>query len=188
MVVTVDQIREGGLSLDEPLSEAFLTHALADVKDTGFRPQCGATLHVKLRKTASGVVVQGSTEVAVHTACRRCLADVPLKIPISFTLNLVPARALVADDDEEGDDEHAERAGSFELTRADEEVFDGKTIDLDPLVREQVLLALPMHALCSEDCKGLCGSCGQNLNEGRCACRTEPVDPRLAGLKNIKLN
>ena len=190
MVVSVDQIREGGLSLDEPLSEAFLTHALADVKDTGFRPIAPATLHVKLRKTASGVVVQGSTEVAVHTACRRCLDDVPLQIPISFTLNLVPARSLRGDDEEDadGDDEQSERAGSFELTRADEEVFDGKTIDLDPLVREQVLLALPMHALCSEDCKGLCGRCGQNLNEARCACETDPVDPRLAGLKNIKLN
>jgi uncharacterized protein len=189
MVVTVDQIREGGLSLDEPLSEAFLTHTLADVKDTGFRPQSAATLHVKFRKTASGVVVQGSTEVAVHTACRRCLADVPLQIPLSFTLNLVSARSLAAGEAGEGDDEHSERAGSFELTTgADEDVFDGRTIDLDPLVREQVLLALPMHAQCSEDCKGLCGSCGQNLNEGRCACRTDPVDARLAGLKNIKLN
>jgi len=188
MVVTVDQIREGGLSLDEPLSEAFLTHALADVKDTGFRPQSAATLHVKLRKTGSGVVVQGSTEVAVHTACRRCLADVPLNIPLSFTLNLVPARSLFAGEAGEGDEEHSERGGSFDLTRADEDVFDGKTIDLDPLVREQVLLALPMHAQCSEDCRGLCGNCGQNLNEGRCACRTDPVDARLAGLKNIKLN
>jgi uncharacterized protein len=188
MVVTVDQIREGGLSLDEPLSEAFLTHALADVKDTGFRPQSGATLHVKLRKTGGGVVVQGSTEVAVRTACRRCLADVPLKLPISFTLNLVPARNLAAGEAGEGDDEQSERAGSFDLTRADEDLFDGRTIDLDPLVREQVLLALPMHAQCSEDCKGLCGSCGQNLNEGRCACQTDPVDVRLVGLKNIKLN
>src|SRR5215472_19319845 len=146
MVVSVDQIREGGLSLDEPLSEAFLTHALADVKDTGFRPQSAATLHVKLWKTAGGVVVQGSTEVAVHTACRRCLADVPLRIPVSFTLHLVPARSLLQEEDDAADDEHSDRAGSFDLTRAEEEVFDGKTIDLDPLVREQVLLALPMHA------------------------------------------
>jgi uncharacterized protein len=86
MVVSVDQIREGGLSLDEPLSEAFLTHALVDVKDTGFRPQSGATLHVQLRKTASGVVVQGNTEVAVQSACRRCLGEVPLRVPVSFTL------------------------------------------------------------------------------------------------------
>ncbi|HET6983234.1 MAG TPA: DUF177 domain-containing protein [Myxococcaceae bacterium] len=188
MVVTVDQIREGGLSLDETLSESFLTHALAEVKDTGFRPDGPALLHVKLQKTGSGVLLRGSTEVTVHTPCRRCLADVHLRVPVSFTLNLVSQAALAGDDADRGDDEQAERAGSFDLERADEELFDGKTIDLDPLVREQVLLALPMHAVCREDCKGLCGSCGQNLNEGQCGCATTQVDPRLAALKNIKLN
>ena len=60
MVVTVDQIRAGGLSLDETLSESFLTHALAEVKDTGFRPDGPALLHVKLQKTGSGVLLRGS--------------------------------------------------------------------------------------------------------------------------------
>ena len=145
MVVTVDQIREGGLSLDETLSESFLTHALAEVKDTGFRPDGPALLHVKLQKTGSGVLLRGSTEVTVHTPCRRCLADVHLRIPVSFTLNLV-SRAALADAAEEagGEDDESERAGSFDLERADEELFDGKSIDLDPLVREQVLLALLM--------------------------------------------
>jgi len=189
MVVTVDQIREGGLSLDETLSESFLTHALAEVKDTGFRPDGPALLQVKLQKTGSGVLLRGSTEVAVHTPCRRCLADVHLRVPVSFTLNLV-SRAALSDAEVEGagDDEQVERAGSFDLERADEELFDGKTIDLEPLVREQVLLALPMHAVCREDCKGLCGTCGQNLNEGECGCARSQVDPRLAALKNIKLN
>jgi DUF177 domain-containing protein len=189
MVVTVDQIREGGLSLDETLSESFLTHTLAEVKDTGFRPDAPALLHVKLQKTGSGVLLRGSTEVAVHTPCRRCLSDVHLRIPVSFTLNLV-SRAALADAEAEagGEDDESERAGTFDLERADEELFDGKSIDLDPLVREQVLLALPMHAVCREDCKGLCGSCGQNLNEGECGCARAQVDPRLAALKNIKLN
>jgi uncharacterized protein len=187
MVVSVNQIREGGLSLDETLSESFLTHALGEVKDTGFRPDGPAVLHVKLQKTGSGVLLRGSTEVAVHTPCRRCLADVHLRIPVSFTLSLV-SPAVLSGDEAGGDDEQAERGGTFELERADEELFDGKTIDLDPLVREQVLLALPMHAVCRDDCKGLCGSCGRNLNEGECGCARVQVDPRLAALKNIKLN
>jgi uncharacterized protein len=188
MVVTVDQIREGGLSLDDTLSESFLTHALAEVKDTGYRPDGPAVLHVKLQKTGSGVLLRGSTEVAVRTPCRRCLADVHLRVPVSFTLNLV-SRAALSDGDEAGaEDEQSVRGGTFDLERADEELFDGKTIDLDPLVREQVLLALPMQAACREDCKGLCGSCGQNLNEGECGCARTQVDPRLAALKNIKLN
>ena len=189
MVVTVDQIREGGLSLDETLSESFLTHALAEVKDTGFRPDGPALLHVKLQKTGSGVLLRGSTEVAVHTLCRRCLADVHLRIPVSFTLNLVAQAGRRRGEDEDGaDDEQTERAGTFDLERADEELFDGKTIDLDPLVREQVLLAVPMHAVCTEDCRGLCGTCGQNLNEGQCDCARGQVDPRLATHKTITLN
>ena len=90
--------------------------------------------------------------------------------------------------EDEDDRGQAETAGSFELEDADEEVFDGKTIDLDPIVREQVLLALPMNAVCREDCKGLCAQCGQNLNEKQCGCETKVIDPRLAPLMNIKLN
>jgi uncharacterized protein len=108
---------------------------------------------------------------------------------VSFTLNLVAQAARRRGEDEDGaDDEQTERAGTFDLERADEELFDGKTIDLDPLVREQVLLAVPMHAVCTEDCRGLCGTCGQDLNEGQCDCARGQVDPRLAALKNIKLN
>ena len=159
------------------------------MKDTGFRPDGPATLHVTLQKTGSGVLLRGNTEVALHTPCRRCLADVHLRIPVTFTLNLISQAALREGTGAgEDDPEASERAGSFDLERADEEFFDGKTIDLDPLVREQVLLALPMHAVCRDDCRGLCGSCGQNLNETQCDCAGGQVDPRLAKLKDIKLN
>src|SRR5262249_16892298 len=153
------------------------------------RPDGPAVLHVKLQKTGSGVLLRGSTEVGVHTPCRRCLADVHLTVPVAFTLSLVSRAALSDAEEEDGaDDEKTERAASVDRERPDEELFDGKTIDLDPLVREQVLLALPMHAVCREDCKGLCGTCGKNLNEGECGCAPSQVDPRLAALKNIKLN
>ena len=65
---------------------------------------------------------------------------------------------------------------------------DLETIDLDPIVREQVLLALPVSVLCQEDCRGLCTVCGQDLNEKDCGCERKVVDVRLAKLKDIKLN
>ena len=58
---------------------------------------------------------------------------------------------------------------------------------MDPILREQVLLALPMDALCAERCKGLCAQCGQDLNEKPCGCEQRRVDPRLEPLKNIQL-
>ena len=56
--------------------------------------------------------------------------------------------------------------------------------DLDALVKEDVLLAIPSKVLCKPDCKGLCSQCGKNLNDGPCDCK-EPVDPRLAGLLSL---
>lgn len=58
-------------------------------------------------------------------------------------------------------------------------------LDLDELVYSDILLELPSKYLCSPDCKGLCGKCGKNLNEGDCGCAEQEVDPRLAILKEL---
>ena len=60
-----------------------------------------------------------------------------------------------------------------------------RTLDLDELLRSDILLELPYKYLCSEDCKGLCASCGKNLNEGPCGCNLHQVDPRLEVLKKL---
>jgi uncharacterized protein len=192
MVVKIEQIQEKGLQLDEPIALELLQEVLGGKgQDTGFRATRPSTLHASLRKVSGGVLVQGNFTAHVAAPCKRCLVDVTLDLPVSFTINLVPESLLRGDDFEEKDEaaeEQGEMAGSFELEDADEEVFDGKTIDLDPIVREQVLLALPMNAVCREDCKGLCAQCGQNLNEKQCGCEQKVIDPRLAPLMNIKLN
>jgi uncharacterized protein len=191
MVVKIEQIQEAGLQLDEPVSLEMLREALEGAgRDTGFRATQPSTLHASLKKVSGGVLLQGRLTAHVASPCKRCLADVGLDLPVSFMLNLVPEALVRGDDtkDEEDEDAQGEVAGSFDLEDSDEEVFDGKTIDLDPIVREQVLLALPMNAVCREDCKGLCAQCGQNLNEKQCGCETKVIDPRLAPLMNIKLN
>lgn len=188
MQVSVEEIREGGLTRTEAVTQELLEQVLSADRDSGFRAAGPATLTATFQKVSGGVLLHGELTAKVQSACKRCLADVALEVPVEFTLNLVPEQALKASAGGEGeDDEAGERAGSFEMNDADREPFDGKTIDLDPIVREQVLLALPMHAVCKEDCKGLCGVCGQNLNEKACGCQTKVVDPRLAALKDIKL-
>jgi uncharacterized protein len=54
------------------------------------------------------------------------------------------------------------------------------------VLREQVLLAVPLRAICREDCKGLCPQCGANLNEKRCSCAEPVEDPRWSGLKDLR--
>jgi uncharacterized protein len=194
MLVKIEQIRDTGLKLDEPIGLELLQEVLGGAgQDTGFRATRPSTLRASFKKVSGGVLLEGSLDAHVAAPCKRCLKDVALDLPVSFTLNLVP-EALARGEDVGGEGEpeedkgQSERAGSFDLEDADEMIFDGKTIDLDPIVREQVLLALPMNAVCREDCKGLCAQCGQNLNEKRCGCEQKVIDPRLAPLMNIKLN
>lgn len=192
MIVLFEQILEGGLTVDEPFGVEKLAEALAlGPNEARLQPSRGGTLKVHLQKVSGGVLVEAGLSAQVTGPCKRCLADVQVEVPVSFTLNMVPSakvRGSHGEDEEEGGDGHGPSAGSFDLTDADEEPFDGKTIDLDPIVREQVLLALPLYVVCKDDCKGLCSVCGQNLNERECGCERKMVDPRLAALKDIKLN
>jgi uncharacterized protein len=78
--------------------------------------------------------------------------------------------------DEDGDEPRIrEKHGRFEL-------------DAGTLVWEQFVLALPFKPLCSETCKGLCPTCGADLNEGPCGCDEGGLDPRLAALRTLKLS
>lgn len=63
-------------------------------------------------------------------------------------------------------------------------IADNDKLNLSKLIREDILLELPSKILCSESCKGICPTCGQNLNKGRCSCETRVVDPRLEKLRD----
>lgn len=197
MLVNVEKIGDAGLKLSEPVSLDLLGQALGGPgQDTGFRALGPSQLEASLRKVSGGVLLEGRLTAHLGADCKRCLTGVKVDLPVAFTLNLVPAHLARMSQDEEpdegaeaGEDKGTgEPSGSFDLEDADELVFEGKTIDLDPILREQVLLALPMNAVCRDDCKGLCSKCGQNLNEKQCGCDTRVLDPRLAALKDIKLN
>jgi uncharacterized protein len=66
-------------------------------------------------------------------------------------------------------------------------VFDGEGIELDDLVREELLLALPVNVLCREDCKGLCPVCGIDRNLSNCQCENDAVDSRWQKLKELQM-
>ena len=70
----------------------------------------------------------------------------------------------------------------------DEETYPlrGEMLDLQPLVRDALLLELPLAPLCNEECKGLCPACGADLNDGPCSCDTRPADPRWSALDSLK--
>lgn len=63
--------------------------------------------------------------------------------------------------------------------------FEGDVVDLTDIVVNNILLSLPMKFVCSENCKGLCPKCGENININKCNCEEESCDPRLAVLKDL---
>jgi uncharacterized protein len=157
------------------------------------------------KKLSGRVHLKGGFTATVTCPCKRCLKEQTLDVPVEFSLRMVEQKPPREEPVDEGavtavkrrrtkkqkkeDDEAADVAASFELDEVDAEPFDGKTIELDPIIREQVLLALPLAVVCRDDCKGLCTVCGQDLNEQDCGhAGKKEVDARLAKLKDIKLN
>jgi uncharacterized protein len=193
VLVLIDEIGDEGLELREELTEGFLQDVLSgEGPVTGLRPAGKGSFEARLQKVSGKVLLTGAARFAVYGACRRCVAEVRAEMPVEFTLSLVRRPSIV----EVGSGESEPRvfkdeegtAASFDLEAVEEECFDGRQIDLAPILREQLLLALPMSLLCDEQCKGLCTVCGCDLNKGECGCDRKPADPRWAALKNIKLS
>jgi len=131
----------------------------------------------------------GTFHGELTVACSRCVGPVKLVIDERLRVTFMPSHEMPADDDEgarpasgEGDDEGPEVAAED----LDVFPFDGERIDLEPLFREQFVLAIPYAPLCTEDCKGLCPQCGIDRNTATCTCEP-PIDPRLAALKGLKI-
>ena len=185
MRVNIDEIKEGGLRRTWDLPREQLDEMVAGDR-AGYRARGPAQVEVTLEKIERRVRIDARTKAEVTAACGRCLTPVPVDVPVEFEVTLVPADEY---QDDEGPDEGDKGpvAGSFAAEEAEEETYTGKVIDLDPIVREQVALALPGYPVCAEGCKGLCSVCGANLNERDCGCDRHVPDPRWAGLKNLKL-
>jgi uncharacterized protein len=85
---------------------------------------------------------------------------------------------------------HSENTGEGEREIEEDDLttafYELDEIDLGQLMREQFYLSLPMKPLCGEACRGLCPSCGTNLNRGVCGCTNEWADPRLAALRELR--
>jgi uncharacterized protein len=129
---------------------------------------------VRLASTQVGVLVQGDLRGNARMVCARCLE--PVGTPLAFrieetfvpTVDILTGRPLEVEEEDRAlwIDEH-------------------HVLDLEEVVRQEALLAAPLHVLCSPDCRGLCPTCGQNLNEGPCDCRPEP-DPRWSALLDLR--
>lgn len=112
------------------------------------------------------VRLEAAIKAQIKTSCARC--GTPLSLPYEGSIeNIVKhKREATGDDDSILLDEKGE-------------------LDLSELVCEHILLDMPMRYLCADECRGVCPSCGVNLNTGRCTCKKETIDPRLEVLLSL---
>ena len=149
----------------------------------------GGAAEVDLYVEGENVFARGQMSAWVDVACSRCIGPVRIAVEEPLSVTFMPAARMPAAEDEEDADTDEEAAAIDAATDADDlDVFPyhGEEIDLEPLLREQIILAVPFAPLCSESCRGLCPVCGIDRNAGTCTCESEPRDPRWSGLKNLK--
>ncbi len=127
-----------------------------------------------LHNTLGEIRVRGEVTGTIETECDRCLETAWFSITSSFDLYYLPAETAPASEEVRIDEGEAEIA-----------FYEGEGVELEDVLRDHILLTLPMQKICSETCKGICPQCGQNLNKGTCDCRLELVDERWSALKNL---
>jgi DUF177 domain-containing protein len=186
MRVNIDEIKDAGLRRSWDVTQDEVDQIVAGDR-AGYRARGPAHLDASLEKIERRIRVDAHGKVQLAVPCGRCLSPVVVDLPVDFELTLVPEDEYDDAPRSEKDAGSGRVGGSFVPTDAEEDTYSGKVVDLDPLVREQLLLALPGYPVCREDCKGLCSVCGGNLNDRECGCDRHVPDPRWAGLKNVKL-
>lgn len=118
--------------------------------------------------------VTGHLSVTMDAACDRCLEKAKVPIDTDFTLYYRPVTEGYGDEKE------------IDTGEAEMGFYEGEALELDDVLREQILLGLPMQRVCKEDCKGICPVCGQNRNQKECQCQTATTDDRWEALKQLK--
>ena len=144
------------------------------LEEEGVRMTRPAELSGRIDRKGHEVHLSGSIVAGAEIECDRCLQPIAIPINADFDVSYVPVEDYAT--------------GVTPELQADDlnlSVFQEETIDIDALAREQVTLALPSHALCCEDCMGLCPVCGINKNMQACQCESTEIDPRWAALKSL---
>lgn len=157
----------------EPVEELNAMLRRGQNPDYEFRPPL--EVHLAFYRAQADLFFEGRCRGVATATCGRCLCSFPLEVENAFTVVLRPEVPLT---------------GEIELAARDlaESFYRGPEVDVQPLVYEQALLALPTRPLCAEECRGLCPACGANRNSDQCSCTAETGDPRLAVLRTLKID
>jgi uncharacterized protein len=139
-----------------------------DIEDVNFLDEFIATDlqgSIRFDRTQKGLILEGNFQFEVINDCVRCLDTFSQNINFSLT-------ELFAFSEKN-------------MTEAELLVPEGGYLDLEPILREYLLLNIPSNSFCKEDCQGLCKICGKNNNKHECTCVEDQIDPRFSKLKDL---
>jgi uncharacterized protein len=178
MLIEIRELEAHALDFEERIAPGVIDFG-ADVRqssdlNTAGRAQLVREYHGK-HQLINDIRIAGDLRSKFELSCARCLEPIRQDISRKFDLLYRP----------QGSDAGKEE---MSVTAAEAEVayYQGEGLLLEDVLREQVLLAVPLKAICREDCRGLCPHCGQNLNQGQCTCAEPVEDPRWSALKDIR--
>jgi uncharacterized protein len=168
----IKDIPDEGLVVDQPIEPKLLGEALDGM---GAEPaRSAAAVRLELTVTEDDVFVRGNINATLGLPCSLCLQ--PARLDLSIPVNMIYRP-------EEPDEESDDVTDDLEVA-----VHDGKTIDLEPMIREQLILSVPMSVRCKETCLGLCSVCGQDKNVRDCGHAPEREEsPLYAAFKDLKV-
>ena len=130
------------------------------------------TGEITAENTGSLLLVRGPLRAVLRLSCVRCLTE--FDYPVAIDLE---EEFATADTDPD--------VGTIDRDEPEAAAMSEYELDVRELVRQQVMLRVPMAAVCRPDCRGICPRCGQNLNEGSCDCRARTIDERWAKLGDL---
>jgi uncharacterized protein len=177
LTVPVERITWEGLDVPVSLEAGWFAHWLKEQPELDFAVERPITGTIHLERHDDNILVRGHLRGELNFTCSRCLDGFIEPLAADFDLLLrigqppPPAQEVELD--------------SGEL---DEDYFQGEDLDLNALLREQILLTLPLKPLCGEECRGLCRQCGANLNRERCTCTAPVMHSSFAGLEKLKID
>ena len=174
MRIRIENITADAKELEFAESEQEINRILGQGPIREYQVEGPVMVSVSFYRAGMELFFEGSLKSNTGAICARCAEEFDSSTDRPFRFVLSPKSV--------GYDSDTLRAEDLEFS-----LYEGEEVDLGPLIREQVLLALPTRPLCQEDCRGLCPQCGVNLNHTECDCRIEKFDPRLEALRSLKL-
>ena len=175
MKLRIDDITAESRTISFAEPEQEINHALASGPVHEYHLLRPVGVDLSYYRAGMELFLEGAIDARTSADCARCAETFTASTHRVFRYVLAPKSVI----DGDGSDPRSEDL-EFSL-------YEGDHVDVSPLVREQVLLALAERPLCREDCKGLCASCGANLNEAACGCTKQQGDSRLAVLRTLKI-